>query len=160
MIEEIKQQLNHEVEQLNHELNVTLPETLKRALQMGDLRENGDYHAALERQQFVHARLSHLRSRLAKLSQIDLSQVPNDRVGLGSRVEVQDTSTKEREVYELVIPDAMDVDKGHISVSSPLGRGLLDRKKGETVTIQLPTTTRKLKILKVITLHDQVGADR
>jgi transcription elongation factor GreA len=160
MIDEIKQKLTHEVEQLNHELNVTLPEALKKALQQGDLRENGDYHAALERQQFVHARLSHLRSRLAKLSQIDLSKVPSDRVGLGSRVEVQDAATKEREVYELVIPDAMDMDKGHISVASPLGRGLLDRKKGETVTIRLPATTRKLKIMKLSTLHDQVEADR
>lgn len=157
MIEQIRQKLTHEVEQLNHELNVLLPEALKKALQQGDLRENGDYHAALERQQFVHARLSHLRSRLAKLSQIDLSKVPKDRVGLGSRVEVQDAETKERERYELVIPDAMDVDAGHISVASPLGRGLLDHKAGETVTIRLPATTRKLKILKVATLHEQVA---
>ena len=156
MIEEIRQQLTREVEALNHELNVTLPETLKKALQLGDLRENGDYHAALERQQFVHARLSHLRSRLSKLSQIDLSKVPKDRVGLGSRVEVQDVATKDRETYELVIPDATDIDKGHISVASPLGRGLLDHKKGDTVTVQLPSMTRKLKILKVKTLHDHV----
>ena len=159
MIEEIRQKLTDEVEQLNHELNVTLPEALKKALAQGDLRENGDYHAALERQGFVHARLSHLRSRLAKLSQIDLSKVPNDRVGLGSRVEVQDTSTKEREVYELVIPDAMDMDKGQVSVASPPFRGLLDHKKGETVTIRLPASPRKLKIMKLSTLHDQVGAD-
>jgi transcription elongation factor GreA len=155
MIEEIRQRLTREVEELNHELNVRLPETLKKALQLGDLRENGDYHAALERQQFVHARLSHLRSRLSKLSQIDLSKVPKDRVGLGSRVEVQDVATKGREMYELVIPDAMDLDQGHISVSSPLGRGLLDHKSGDTVTVQLPSMTRKLKILKVTTLHDR-----
>jgi transcription elongation factor GreA len=159
MIEAIKQKLTREVEQLNHELNVTLPEALKKALQQGDLRENGDYHAALERQQFVHARLSHLRSRLAKLSQIDLSKVPKDRVGLGSRVEVQDADTEERETYELVIPDAMDMDAGHISVASPLGRALLDRKAGESVAVRLPAGTRKLKILKVVTLHQQVNED-
>ncbi|MBI2073470.1 MAG: GreA/GreB family elongation factor [Gemmatimonadetes bacterium] len=159
MIEQIKQKLIQEVEQLNHELNVLLPETLMKALQQGDLRENGDYHAALERQQFVHARLSHLRSRLAKLSQIDLSKIPKDKIGLGSRVEVQDAETKERETYELVIPDAMDVDAGHISVASPLGRGLLDHKAGETVTIRLPATTRRLKILKVVTQHQQVSED-
>ena len=159
MIEQIKQKLTQEVEQLNHELNVVLPEALKKALQQGDLRENGDYHAALERQQFVHARLSHLRSRLAKLSQIDLSKVPRDKIGLGSRVDVQDADTKERETYELVIPDAMDMDAGHISVASPLGRGLLDHKAGETVTIRLPASTRKLKILKVATLHQQMAED-
>lgn len=159
MIEQIKQKLTQEVEQLNHELNVVLPEALKKALQQGDLRENGDYHAALERQQFVHARLSHLRSRLAKLSQIDLSKVPRDKVGLGSRVEVQDPDTREREIYELVIPDAMDMDAGHISVASPLGRGLLDHKAGETVTIRLPAGIRKLMILKVATLHQQMAED-
>ncbi len=159
MIEEIKRKLTREVEQLNHELNVTLPEALKKALQQGDLRENGDYHAALERQQFVHARLSHLRSRLAKLSQIDLSKVPKDRVGLGSRVDVQDADTKEKETFELVIPDAMDMDAGHISVASPLGRALLDRKAGETVPVRLPAGTRKLRILKVSTLHQQVSDD-
>src|SRR5574341_218618 len=159
MIEQIKQKLTQEVEQLNHELNVVLPEALKKALQQGDLRENGDYHAALERQQFVHARLSHLRSRLAKLSQIDLSKVPRDKVGLGSRVEVQDPDTREREIYELVIPDAMDMEAGHISVASPLGRGLLDHKAGETVTIRLPAGIRKLMILKVATLHQQMAED-
>ena len=159
MIEEIKQKLTREVEQLNHELNVTLPEALKKALAQGDLRENGDYHAALERQQFVHARLSHLRSRLSKLSQIDLSKVPKDRVGLGSRVEVQDAETKERETYELVIPDGMDMDAGHVSVASPLGRALLDHKAGETVPVRLPAGARKLKILKVATLHQQVSDD-
>ena len=159
MIEQIRQKLAQEVEQLNHELNVILPEALKKALQQGDLRENGDYHAALERQQFVHARLSHLRSRLAKLSQIDLSKIPRDKIGLGSRVDVQDTETKEKETYELVIPDAMDMDAGHISVASPLGRALLDHKPGQTVTVRLPAATRKLKILKVATLHQQVGED-
>lgn len=159
MIDQIKQKLTAEVEQLNHELNVTLPEALKKALQQGDLRENGDYHAALERQQFIHARLSHLRGRLAKLSQIDLSRVPRDRVGLGSRVVVQDQATRERETYELVIPDAMDFDTGQVSVASPLGRALLDRRAGETVTARLPAGTRKLKILTLVTLHEQAVAE-
>jgi len=157
VIDQIRKKLTDEVEQLNHELNVVLPEALKKAIQQGDLRENGDYHAALERQQFVHARLSHLRSRLSKLSQIDLSKVPRDRVGLGSRVVVQDLATKERETYELVISDAMDMDKGHVSVSSPLGRGLLDGKPGKSVTVRLPGGIRKLKILELATLHDQVA---
>lgn len=156
MLEEIRAKLTQEVEQLNYELNVVLPEALRKALQQGDLRENGDYHAALERQQFVHARLSHLRARLAKLSQIDLSKVPADRVGLGSRVEVEDLETGERETYELVIPDAMDMDAGHVSVASPLGRGLLDRRAGETVTIRLPAGTRRLRIVTLVTLHQQV----
>lgn len=155
MIEQIRQKLTAEVEQLNHELNVTLPEALKKALAQGDLRENGDYHAALERQLFVQARLSHLRTRLSKLSQVDLSKVPRDRVGLGSRVVVQDVATKAKESYDMVIPDAMDFETGQISVASPLGRGLLDRKVGDTVTVQLPSGVRKLKVLELATMHDQ-----
>jgi len=157
MLEAIRQRLSAEVEALNHELHVVLPEVLKKARELGDLRENGDFQAAIERQGFITARLSQLRDRLSKLSQIDLTKVPHDRVGLGSRVTVRDLDTKEDEVWELVIPDAMDVDQGHVSVSSPLGRALLDRKAKNTVEVRLPMGTRRLKILKLETLHDQVG---
>jgi len=157
MIDEIRQKLSAEVERLNHELSVTLPETLKKALQAGDLRENGDYHAALERQQFIHARLTHLRSRLSKLSQIDVSKIPPDRVGLGSRVVVEDAATKARESYELVIPDAMDFDGNQISVASPLGRGLLNKRVGEVAVVQLPSGTRKLKVVQLATFHQQLA---
>ncbi|MBI4419949.1 MAG: transcription elongation factor GreA [Gemmatimonadetes bacterium] len=155
-MEAVKQKLQAEVEALNHELSVVLPEALKKAIQQGDLRENGDYHAALERQQFVQARLTHLRARLVKLSQIDLSKIPDGRVGLGSRVVVQDLDTKERETYDLVISDAMDFEGGQISVASPLGRALLDRRKGETATVRIPNGMRKLKIVDLRTFHDQM----
>lgn len=160
MLEEIRQKLSEEVQRLNHELAITLPETLKKALQQGDLRENGDYHAALERQQFIHARLTHLRSRLSKLSQIDLSRIPADRVGLGSRVVVEVVGTRERETYELVIPDAMDFDGNQISVASPLGRGLLDKKVGETAVVALPAGPRKLKIVELVTFHQQLAEEK
>jgi transcription elongation factor GreA len=155
MLDAIKQKLADEVSRLNHELSVTLPDALKRALANGDLRENGDYHAALERQAFVQARLSHLRSRLAKLSQVDLTKIPTDRVGLGSRVVVQDVATKSREAYELVIPDAMDFDGEQVSVASPLGKGLLGKQVGDTALVQLPGGVRKLKVLELKTFYDQ-----
>ncbi|MSR06389.1 MAG: transcription elongation factor GreA [Gemmatimonadetes bacterium] len=155
-MEAIKQKLQAEVEALNHELNVTLPATLKTAVQLGDLKENGDYHAARERQVFVQARLSHLRNRLSKLSSIDLTKIPRGCVGLGSRVAVVDQATKEKETYDLVISDAMDFEGGQISVASPIGRALLDRKKGDTVTVQLPAGPRKLKIVELRTFHEQI----
>src|SRR5207253_8689253 len=96
MIEALKQQLGHEVEKLQYELNVTLPAEIRKAVEHGDLRENSEYKAALERQQFVQARLGQLRQRLSKLSSIDMSQIPPDRVGLGSRVVVQDEKTRDR----------------------------------------------------------------
>jgi transcription elongation factor GreA len=155
MLEAIKQQLSDEVGRLNHELSVTLPEALRRALANGDLRENGDYHAALERQAFVQARLTHLRSRLAKLSQVDLTKIPTDRVGLGSRVVVEDAATKAREAYALVIPDAMDFDGEQVSVASPLGKGLLGKQVGDVAVVQLPDGVRKLKVLELRTFYDQ-----
>ncbi|HWO88577.1 MAG TPA: GreA/GreB family elongation factor [Gemmatimonadales bacterium] len=156
MIEEAKRVLAAEIEKLNHELNWVLPEALKKAIQQGDLRENGDYHAALERQAFVQARLSHLRSRLAKLNSIDLSKVPVDGVGLGSRVVVEDLATGKRERYELVVPDSMDFDNPeHISIASPLGRAMTEKKVGDEVRVQLPGGLRRLKIVEVRTLHQQ-----
>jgi transcription elongation factor GreA len=159
MLEAIKKKLGEEIERLNHELSFTLPEALKRALANGDLRENGDYHAALERQQFVQVRLSQLRSRLAKLSQIDVSRIPQDGVGLGSRVTVQDLKTKSREDYELVLPDAMDFENpSQVSIASPLGRAMVEKKVGDEVEVRLPSGTRRLKIVELQTFH-QLQAD-
>src|ERR1700681_3824050 len=100
MIEALKKRLGQEVERLQHELNITLPGEIRRAVELGDLRENSEYKAALERQQFVQARLGHLRERLSKLSSIDMTQIPLDKAGLGSRVVVQDQKSKSRETYQ------------------------------------------------------------
>jgi transcription elongation factor GreA len=157
MIEEVREKLSAEIQALNHELHVVLPEALRRARELGDLRENGDYQAAVERQGQVQARLNHLRDRLSKISAIDFTKVPKDRVGLGSIVTVVDQSTKDREVFELVIPDAMDLDAGHISALSPLGRALLNHKVGAKVKVQLPFGERVLKIERLRTVHEQLG---
>ena len=103
----------------------------------------------------IGARLEQLRSRLHKLADLDLSKVPADRVGLGSVVTVVDMDTKEEEVFEVVIPDAVNVEEGHISVSSPLGQALLDKKVKNVAKVQLPFGTRRLRIKKLVTMHDQ-----
>src|SRR5204862_5373776 len=99
MLEAAKKLLGEEIERLNHELNVTLPEAFKKAVALGDLKENGDYHAARERQSFISMRLSHLRQRLAKINSIDLSKIPVDSAGLGSKLVVEDQKSKEKENY-------------------------------------------------------------
>src|SRR5205085_1482919 len=111
MIEALKQKLGEEVEKLQYELNVTLPGEIRRAVEHGDLRENSEYKAALERQQFVQARLGQLRQRLSKLSQIDPAQIPTDRVGLGSKVIVSDEKSGARETYHLVFGDALEYEE-------------------------------------------------
>ncbi len=163
MLDAAKKQLGDEIERLNHELNVTLPEAFRKAVAQGDLKENGDYHAAKERQGFITMRLSHLRQRLAKINSIDLSRIPTDSAGLGSKVVVQDQGSKEKENYEIVVPDSMDLDDPtQISIASPLGRAMVEKKVGDTILVQLPGRVRKLKILELITFHQQhadLGSD-
>jgi transcription elongation factor GreA len=159
MIEELKQKLGDEVEKLQHELNVVLPNEIRRAVEMGDLRENSEYKAALERQQFVRARLSQLRERLSKLSAIDVSQIPNDKVGLGSRVMVEDQATKKKENFELVFGDSVEFDEKQVSMSSPIGKALVGKCVGEIAILKLPTLTRRLKVVELKTIHDSVTAD-
>lgn len=158
MLERIKKKLTDEVAELNHELSVILPATLKKAVENGDLKENADYHAAKERQEFVAMRLTQLRVRLSQLSMVDMSTIPSDRVGLGSTVVVRDLKTKAEETYELVIADIMDLDGSQISMGSPLGQGLVDKKVGQTAEVFLPSGTRKLKILDLKTFHQQEAA--
>jgi transcription elongation factor GreA len=153
MLEELKTKLGDEVARLQHELTVTLPAEIRRAVELGDLRENSEYKAALERQQFVQARLGHLRQRLSKLSQVDITQIPPDRVGLGSRVVVQDQQTKGIETYNLVFGDSVELEDGQCSMSSPIGRALLGKTLGDETILKLPSLTRRLKIVELRTIH-------
>ena len=158
MIEELKAKLGAEVERLQYELNITLPGEIRRAVEMGDLRENSEYKAALERQQFVQARLGQLHQRLSKLSSIDPAQIPPDKVGLGSRVIVEDKKSKVRETYHLVFGDAVEFEDGHVTMASPIGRALLGKAVGEDVMLRLPTLTRQLVVVELYTIHDEVAS--
>ncbi len=154
MIEALKQKLGDEVEKLQFELNVTLPGEIRRAVEMGDLKENSEYKAALERQQFVRARLNQLRERLSKLSSIDITQIPHDSVGLGSRVQVKDEKTGLKETYTLVFGDAIEYEDGQVTMSSPIGRSLLGKTVGDVALLKLPTLLRKLKVENIRTIHE------
>jgi transcription elongation factor GreA len=155
MIEALKAKLGEEVEKLQYELNVTLPNEIRKAVELGDLRENSEYKAALERQQFVQARLGQLRQRLSKLSSIDPTQIPPDRVGLGSKVTVEDQKSRERESYYLVFGDAVEFEEGHVTMASPIGKSLLGKAVGEVAFLKLPAGMRQLKVVDLKTIHDQ-----
>jgi transcription elongation factor GreA len=154
MIEELKSKLAAEAEKLQHELNVTLPAEIRKAVEHGDLRENSEYKAALERQQFVQARLGQLHQRLSKLATVDVAQIPTDRVGLGSRVVVEDEVTKARESYYVVFGDA-EFAEGQVSMSSPIGRALVHKAVGEVAILKLPASVRRLKVLELKTIHEE-----
>jgi transcription elongation factor GreA len=154
MIEQLKAKLAEEAERLQHELNVVLPAEIRKAVEHGDLRENSEYKAALERQQFVQARLGQLRQRLSKLSSIDVSQIPPDKVGLGSEVIVEDEKTGSKETFNLVFGDSVEFEEGHVSMSSPIGRALVGKGIGESTVLKLPATVRYLRIVSLRTIHE------
>ncbi len=157
-MEELKKKLQDEITALEMELRVELPREIAKARAHGDLSENAEYHAAKERQGHVNARLGQLRARLREVSMIDESRIPRDRVGLGSTVLVMDVDKGEEATFKLVTSEEADAGKGQISTTSPIGRGLMGKKVGDSAKIQIPGGTRELEILKLTTIHDAAAS--
>jgi transcription elongation factor GreA len=155
MLDRARAKMEKEMQALEKELRHELPKAIHTAVEMGDLRENAEYKAALERQQYVQARLGQIQSQLRNLAMIDLNSLPKDRVGLGSTVGLYETTTEKEVTYELVIPEEADLSKGMISVGSPIGKALVGRKEGDEVTIRIPAGVRVYEITKLTTLHDR-----
>jgi transcription elongation factor GreA len=154
MTEHIKKKLQDEMNALEHELSHELPKELKRAIALGDLSENAEYHMAKQRQEYVKARLRQLGRRLADLSLINMNNIPRDKVGLGSTVRVYDNTKDEEMEYKLVTSEESDVASGKISTTSPIGRALLNKKVGDSATVVTPNGKRELDVLSLTTIHD------
>jgi transcription elongation factor GreA len=152
-MEDLIRKLQEEIAALENEFRIELPREILKARAHGDLSENAEYHAAKERQAWVNAKLGQLRGRLRELSMIDMSKIPHDRVGLGSTVIVLDLDKDEKIRYKLVTSEDVDVAKGQISTSSPIGRGLLGKQVGDSVKIQIPGGMREMEIVELITIH-------
>ena len=157
MLEEIKQKIELEIERLMRELTVTLPKAIQKAVELGDLSENAEYKSALERQQFVQARLNHLTQRMSELSKIDPNAIASDRVGFGSRVTLKDLNSGEEITYNIVFGDYIDLDTNQISMASPIGRALLGKVLDEEVVVRLPRGDRHYRIIELTTLPQMVG---
>ena len=155
MPEHIKKKLAEEIATLEHELNHELPKELKKAVAMGDLSENAEYHMAKQRQEFVRARLGQLKQRMADLSMINMANIPKDRAAIGSTLVVFDTTKNEEIRYKLVTSEEADVTQGLISTSSPIGRALMGKKVGDVSEVVTPTGKRELEVLKLTTIHDE-----
>lgn len=153
-MDDLKKKLQDEIATLEYELRTELPKEILKARAHGDLRENAEFHAAKERQRYVDARVAQLKKRLAELSMVDLTRIPRDRVGLGSSVVVLDLAKDEEIRYKLVASEESNVEQGLISTSSPIGKGLLGKKVGDEVSIQIPGGLRKMEILQLTTIHD------
>ena len=155
MTQDIKQKLQAELKELDYELTVSLPREIKKAVEYGDLRENAEYKAALERQEILTSRTRQLRERLHEIESIDLSKIPNDRVAYGSVVELYDPDKDETVTYRLVTPEESNPAQGFISTVSPIGRSLMGKEEGDEVKVVTPAGTRTLEIQSLKTLHDQ-----
>jgi transcription elongation factor GreA len=152
---EVKERLTTELKDLEHEFRIELPREIKAAVAMGDLRENAEYHAALERQSFVKARIRQLRERLATLNSINMSQLPKDRAGLGSKVKLLNLDHDTEVTYELVFPELADLERGLISIASPIGKSLVGKQEGDEVTIRTPSGEKRFELLGLETAHDR-----
>jgi transcription elongation factor GreA len=142
-----------EISVLEYELTHELPKEIQRARELGDLRENAEYAAAKERQRFVEARVSMLRTRVSQIQLMNLERIPRDKAGFGSKLTLREN---ERELtFELVMPEDADPDRGLVSVASPVGRALVGKEEGDEVTAPTPGGLRSFEILRLITIHDE-----
>ena len=143
-----------EIAALERELKLELPKEIKRARELGDLRENAEYAAAKERQRLVESRISLLQKRVAEIAMINIDRIPADRAGFGLTLHVVE-STGEKIVYQLVMPEDADASKGLISTTSPIGRALLNKEPGDTVKVVTPGGPLQFEIIKLVTIHDE-----
>jgi transcription elongation factor GreA len=145
-----------EIQTLNHELKLELPKEIKRARELGDLRENAEYQAAKERQRLVESRISMLQKRVAEIALINVDRIPHDRSGFGSTLRVIEKGGEER-TFQLVMPEDADAEKGMISTTSPIGRALINKEPGDTVKVVTPGGAREFEIVKLTTIHDEIA---
>jgi transcription elongation factor GreA len=153
-ISKIKQKLQKEIDVLSHELNVLLPKEIAVARAHGDLSENAEYKSAKERQSYVNAKIGHLKKRMGDLGMLNLTNIPKDRSGYGSRIVVLDVHRDVKIEYKLVSSEEADAEKGLISTSSPIGRALLNRKVGDEIEVTTPAGKKAFEIVRLLTIHD------
>ena len=156
MKEKIIKRFNDQIAALERELKVDLPKEIQRARELGDLRENAEYKSAKERQDIVNAQIAMLKKRMGEISLLNLDRIPQGKAGFGSTVHLR-AENGDTIVYQLVMPEDSDVDKGMISTSSPIGRAILNKEEGDDIKVVTPNGTRKFELLKLITIHDSAG---
>lgn len=154
-MEDIKKKLQTQIDDLEYELNHTLPKVIQHAREFGDLSENAEYKAAKERQTFVQARVSLLHQRLMEVDSIDINKIPRDRAAYGSELVLYDLEKEEKIKYKLVTSEESDPDNGLISTVSPIGSALMGKQEGDEVKVKTPTGFRNFEISRLKTIHDQ-----
>jgi len=153
MKERLLKRFHEEIAVLERELKVDLPKEIQKAREHGDLRENAEYKAAKERQGIVNTRIAMLKKRVREISMMNLDRIPRDRAGFGSTVHLRPEEGAVV-VYQLVMPEDADAEKGLISTTSPIGQAILNKETGDEISVRTPKGIREFEIVKVLTIHD------
>jgi len=138
--------------ELGNLLKVVRPQVIKaieEARAHGDLNENAEYIAAKERQSFVEKKIHEIEQKLANSEIMDITNLPNDRIGFGSIVTLENLENGDKVTYQIVGPDESDIPSGRISIVSPLGKALIGKEADEEVTVKTPGGTKNYAILKI-----------
>ncbi|HUL44142.1 MAG TPA: transcription elongation factor GreA [Bacteroidota bacterium] len=142
-----------ELEKELHELKLNgraeMAQKIAEARSHGDLSENAEYDAAKEAQQHLELRIAKIEQTLSRTRIIESNELPNDKIYILSRVKLKDLKSKETVVYTLVSPEEADFEKNKISITSPLGKGLMGRTRGESIKIPVPAGVLEYKILEI-----------
>lgn len=154
-LKKIKEKLLEEISMLEHELNIDLPKEIAVARAHGDLSENAEYKYAKERQGYVNARIAQLKKRMGDLGMLNLTNIPKDRAGYGSRIVVLDTQRDVKVEYKLVSTEEADAEKGMISTTSPIGKALLNKKVGDEIQVTTPAGQKDFEVMKLVTIHEE-----
>ena len=154
MKDRVLKRFQEEIATLERELKFELPKEIKRARELGDLRENAEYKAAKERQEIVNARIAMLKKRVGEIAMMNLDRIPHGKAGFGSTVHLR-AAGGEIVVYQLVMPEEADAEKGMISTSSPIGRAILNKEEGDAIKVVTPAGVRQFELTKLVTIHNE-----
>ncbi|MGD1972490.1 MAG: transcription elongation factor GreA [Desulfobacterales bacterium] len=123
---------------------------IEEARAHGDLSENAEFAAAKDRQGFIEGRIGELGFKLANADIIDPDKLPKDRAAFGHKVLLENIDTGEDVAYQLVGPDESDIERGRISISSPLGRAIIGKKPGDELTLEAPGGKRMYELVEIL----------
>jgi transcription elongation factor GreA len=150
----IVQKLKKELNELQYELTRKVPKDLQEAASHGDLSENAEYDAAKQRQEYLRARIAQLQGRIRELSLYNVQSIPHGVIAYGSKVTLEDDGGQ-TQIYEIVFPEEVEAAAGRISLSSPIGKALINKAVGDEIEVQTPNGKRAYQIIDLVTLHDR-----
>ena len=149
MTKKLLARLNEDLKELEIELKSKLPEEIKKAAALGDLSENAEYEAALDRQRLLQSKYRSLKNRINEIAQVDVSRLPKDQVGYGAIVTVFDVDTEKEITYQLVMPEDADAKVSRISISSPIGKSLMGKRIDDEVRVAIPSGSKTFEIVEI-----------